>query len=236
MSPPLPARHDPPMTSSATAVAALTTALRGRILNGELAPGTRLVERTLVESHNVARVTVRSALQRLAAEGLVTIESHRGARVAALDTKELHDLFALRTALEVEAARIALAERPQELDAELSDAIAVLTRVCRAKRVLWRRVVDAHEEVHRALVDAADSSRISAVHRSLAGELRLFVVALRPMWSPDEMVTHHVKLRRELQIDGPEAVRRHLSEGEHSVAGAGRQLARQPAGETGGAT
>jgi DNA-binding GntR family transcriptional regulator len=210
------------MASSATAVAALTTALRGRILNGELAPGTRLVERALVESYDVARVTVRSALQRLAAEGLVTIASHRGARVAALDTKELHNLFALRTALEVEAARIALAERPQELDAELGDAVAALTRVCRAKRVLWRRVVDAHEEVHRALVDAADSSRISAVHRSLAGELRLFVVALRPVWSPDEMVTNHVKLHRELQIDGPEAVRRHLNEGEHSVAGAGR--------------
>jgi DNA-binding GntR family transcriptional regulator len=208
------------MASSATTVSALTTALRDRILNGELAPGTRLVERALVESHDVARVTVRSALQQLAAEGLVTIEAHRGARVAALDTKELHDLFALRTALEVEAARIALAERPRELDAELGEAVAALTRVCSAKRVRWRRVVDAHEEVHRALVDAARSSRISAVHRSLAGELRLFVVALRPVWSPEEMVTHHVTLRRNLQTEGPEAVRRHLSEGEHSVAGA----------------
>jgi DNA-binding GntR family transcriptional regulator len=216
------------MASSATAVAALTTALRDRILNGELAPGTRLVERTLVESYDVARVTARSALQRLAAEGLVVIESHRGARVATLDTKQLHDLFALRTALEVEAARIALAERPQELDTKLGDAVAVLTRVCRAKRVVWRRVVDAHEEVHRALVDAARSPRISAVHRSLAGELRLFVVALRPVWSPDEMVTHHVKLRRELQIDGPEAVRRHLSEGEHSIAGVGAARTPQP--------
>jgi DNA-binding GntR family transcriptional regulator len=94
--------------------------------------------------------------------------------------------------------------------------------VCGAKRVRWRRVVDAHEEVHRALVDAAHSPRISAVHHSLAVELRLFVVALRPVWSPEEMVAHHVKLRRELQIDGPEAVRRHLSEGEHSIIGTGR--------------
>jgi DNA-binding GntR family transcriptional regulator len=210
------------MASSDTAVAALTSALRNRILNGELAPGTHLVERALVESYDVARVTVRSALQRLAAEGLVTIESHRGARVAALDTKQLHDLFALRTALEVEAARIALAERRQELDAELGTAVDALTRVCRAKRVIWRRVVDAHEEVHRALVDAAASPRISAVHHSLAGELRLFVVALRPVWSPDELITHHVKLRHELQTEGPEAVRRHLSEGEHSITDGAR--------------
>jgi DNA-binding GntR family transcriptional regulator len=203
---------------STTTVATLATALRDRILNGDLSPGARLIEREIVERYDVARVTARSALARLAAEGLVVTESHRGARVASLDDRDLHDLFALRTALEVEAARIALSERPDELDAELGDAVDALTRVCRAKRVVWRRVVDAHEEVHRALVDAAHSPRISAVHRSLAGELRLFVVALRPVWSPDEMVTHHEKLRRELQTEGPEAVRRHLSEGEHAVA------------------
>jgi len=202
-----------------TTVAALTATLRDRILNGDLAPGTRLIERAIVEEYEVASVTARSALARLSAEGLVVTESHRGARVAALDQEALHDLFALRTALEVEAARIALAERPDGLDGELGEAIAALTRACRAKRVVWRRVVDAHEEVHRALVDAARSPRISAAHSALAGELRLFVVALRPVWSPEEMVAHHETLRRELQTEGPEAIRRHLAEGEHAVAG-----------------
>jgi DNA-binding GntR family transcriptional regulator len=204
-------------STATTTVAALAAALRDRILNGELAPGTRLIERAIVEEYDVARVTARSALAQLAAEGLVVTESHRGARVASLTEPELHDLFALRTALEVEAARIALAERPDELDAELGAAIEELARVCRAKRVVWRRVVDAHEAVHRALVDAAHSPRISAAHESLAGELRLFVVALRPVWSPGEMIAHHETLRRELQTEGPEAVRRHLSEGEHAV-------------------
>lgn len=201
-----------------TTVAALTDTLRDRILNGDLAPGTRLIEREIVERHDVSRVTARSALARLAAEGLVTVESHRGARVASLDAEALRDLFALRTALEVEAARIALAERPAELDAELGDAVAALARACHARRVVWRRVVEAHEEVHRALVDAAHSPRISAAHRALAGELRLFVVALRPVWPADQMVAHHEQLRRELQTDGPEAVRRHLGEGELAVA------------------
>ena len=35
----------------------------------------------------------------------------------------------------------------------------------------------------------------------------------------EEMVAHHETLRRELQAEGPEAVRRHLSEGEHAVGG-----------------
>lgn len=203
---------------STTAVAALSAALRDRILDGEIEPGARLVERALVEEHDVSRVTVRSALTRLAAEGLVVVEPHRGARVASLRTEQLHDLFALRTALEVEAARIALAERPADLDDELGEAVDALAAACRPRRVVWRRVGEAHEEVHRALVDAAHSPRISAAHRGLAAELRLFVVRLRPVWTPAEMVEHHEQLRVELRADGPDAVRRHLAEGEHAVA------------------
>jgi DNA-binding GntR family transcriptional regulator len=201
-----------------TAVAALTATLRDRILDSDLAPGARLIERELVDEHDVSRVTARSALARLAAEGLVVLEAHRGARVASLGREQLHDLFALRTALEVEAARIALAERPDELDAELGEAVASLAAACRPKRVVWRRVGEAHEEVHRALVDAARSPRISAAHQSLAAELRLFVVRLKPVWTPQEMVAHHEQLRRELQTEGPEALRRHLAEGEQAVA------------------
>jgi DNA-binding GntR family transcriptional regulator len=207
----------PSASASTTAVAALTAALRDRILDGDLAPGTRLVERSIVEEHGVSRVTVRSALSRLEAEGLVVIEPHRGASVATLGREQLHDLFALRTALEVEAARIALAERPAELDAELGEAVSALAAACRPKRVVWRRVGDAHEEVHRALVDAAHSPRISAAHRALAAEMRLFVIRLRPVMSPAAMVADHELLRRELRTDGAEAVRRHLAGGEHAV-------------------
>ena len=57
--------------TATTTVAALAAALRDRILNGELGPGTRLIERTIVEEYDVARVTARSALAQLAAEGLV---------------------------------------------------------------------------------------------------------------------------------------------------------------------
>jgi DNA-binding GntR family transcriptional regulator len=205
--------------SGTTTVATLTAALRDRILDGDLAPGVRLVERALVEDYDVSRVTVRAALARLSADGLVVVEPHRGARVATLDGDALHDLFALRTALEVEAARIALEKRPSELDAELGEAVDALARACRARRVVWRRVGEAHEEVHRVLVDAAGSPRISAAHRGLAAELRLFVVRLRPVWSAEEMVAHHEQLRRELRSDGSEAVRRHLREGEHAVLG-----------------
>ena len=57
------------------------TALRERILSGELAPGERLVEGRLSEELGVSRMPVREALRALAAEGIVAIEPRRGATV-----------------------------------------------------------------------------------------------------------------------------------------------------------
>ena len=84
----------------ASTVDQLTAILRERILEGDLEPGRRLIERELVEAYEVARHTLRAALRQLEVEGLVRVEPNRGARVAMLSGDELTDLFALSLALE----------------------------------------------------------------------------------------------------------------------------------------
>ena len=80
-----PAPHDRTAAlARVSTVDALAAALRTRILDGELAPGERLRELELAEAYGVARHSLRAALRALAAEGLVTIEPNRGARVARL--------------------------------------------------------------------------------------------------------------------------------------------------------
>ena len=91
-----------------TTVETVTDALRREILDGERTGGERLVEQELTARYGVARHTLRAALRQLAAEGLVRIEPNRGARVARLGAEDIIELYELRTALEVEAARLAL--------------------------------------------------------------------------------------------------------------------------------
>jgi len=80
-------------------------ALRSQIMES-LEPGSPL---QLIEVANrlaVSITPVRSALERLIAEGLVVRERHRGASVAPLSLLDLLDIYAVRTALEGMAARI----------------------------------------------------------------------------------------------------------------------------------
>src|SRR5258707_13400527 len=56
--------------------------IREAILNGELAPGVRLVIDDLAEKLGVSTIPVREALQQLHADGYIVFEPFIGARVA----------------------------------------------------------------------------------------------------------------------------------------------------------
>jgi DNA-binding GntR family transcriptional regulator len=78
-------------------------------------------------------------------------------------------------------------------------------------------VVDAHEDVHAALVAAAQSPRLAAAHAALAGETRLFLVQLRPAWTVARMATDHERLVADLERRGTVALRAHLRESADAV-------------------
>lgn len=198
-------------------VDALASAIRDRIFEGDLAPGDRLPERELTERYGVARHSVRAALRALAAEGLVVIEPHRGASVARLDADGIRSLFELRTALELEAAHLALGRNGNRLPEAVHQAVRRLREVCSKANPPWGAVAEAHDDVHLALVRAAGSERIARAYDSLAGEMRLFVMALRPHWSLERMAAQHEELVEELERVGPEALRDHLRAGRESV-------------------
>ena len=198
-------------------VDALANALRRRILDGDLSSGERLVERELTERYGVARHSLRAALRALAGEGLVELEPNRGARVATLTRQGLVELFELRAALELEAARLMLERNDNRVPAGVRAAVQDLRAVCEQADPPWSDVVAAHNRVHGALVDAARSPRISRAYAALAGELHLFVVRLKPSWTLPRMAEHHERLLDELEAEGPEALRRHLRDGAQTV-------------------
>jgi DNA-binding GntR family transcriptional regulator len=78
--------------------------LRAAIVNGELPPGAKLIERELCEKMGVSRSSLREALRKLEAEKLIVNIPHRGPEVASLTMQEASELYALRRLLESYAA------------------------------------------------------------------------------------------------------------------------------------
>jgi DNA-binding GntR family transcriptional regulator len=218
-------------------VDALATALRREILDGERPAGLRLVERELCERFDVARHTLRAALRALAGEGLVRLEPHRGATVARLDAEQVAWLYELRAALELEAAHLALERNGGVLPAEVHAALGALETACAGPDPAWSAIADRHLALHAAIVGAAGSPRIAAAHAALAGEMRLFLLQLKPLFTGAGLARDHAELIDRLEREGPQALREHLRDAavaltrELRVGDAGRTaLGRRPPG------
>src|SRR5262245_27214001 len=74
--------------------------VRQRILTGQLKGGQPIRQEHLAAELGVSRIPLREALKQLAAEGFVTITSHKGAVVAELSVAEVEELFEIRLKLE----------------------------------------------------------------------------------------------------------------------------------------
>ena len=191
-------------------VDALADALRREILDGSLPAGSWLRERELVETYGVARHSLRAALRALAADGLVRIEPHRGARVAQLTADDVRWLYALRAALALEAAHLALERNDGRLPPAVHEALDRLEDACAGADPPWSAINEAHAGLHGAIVAAARSPRIEAAHAALSGEMRLFLLALRPHLDPPRLAADHKALVEDLEEHGPAALREHL--------------------------
>jgi DNA-binding GntR family transcriptional regulator len=98
---------DPGRSSARTLATDLFEEIRSDILHNRLDPGARLMFRDLRERYRSGLSPLREALMRLAAEGLVVLEDHRGFRVAPATRDEMIDIA--NTLVEIEALAIRMA-------------------------------------------------------------------------------------------------------------------------------
>lgn len=81
--------------------------LRGDIVEGRIAAGSKLSETSLATDYQVSRAVIREAINRLESCHLVERRANVGARVVPLSSQGLIELYQVREALEGMAARLA---------------------------------------------------------------------------------------------------------------------------------
>lgn len=144
--------------------------LRDMIVEGELAPGTRLRERELTEWLGVSRTPLREALKVLAAEKLIELTPNRGARIAVLSEAEIQDMFELMGALEGLAGRLAAA-RVSEADLLELQAMHLQMRAHYVRKDL-PAYFRLNQAIHRRIVVAAGNPLLTQSYDQLAGRIR----------------------------------------------------------------
>ena len=85
--------------------------LRTRILTLDAPPGSALDATSLSETYGISRTPWREVLQRLAGDGYVILQEHRGAKIASMDLAVMRVFFQTAPLVYANIARLAAEHR-----------------------------------------------------------------------------------------------------------------------------
>jgi GntR family carbon starvation induced transcriptional regulator len=188
--------------------------LQRDILAGDLAPGARLAIVELAQRYDIGATPLREGLSRLVSRGLIVAIGQRGFRVAEVSEEDLRDITRIRTVVEVEALRLAMAQGGDAWEAAILGALHQLRRHIERTGDSFRegsQEFDAlHKGFHRSLLAACGSPRLLAAHSDLYDQAyRYRRVMMRSVENGQEFLeSHRVLADRVLarDIGGAEAM------------------------------
>ena len=145
-------------------------ALREAIVEGVLAPGSRLSEVQLAKQLNVSRTPMREAFAQLEREGLVTVVARVGAFVRSVTLRDVAEIYTVRTALECLAVQLSAQNITALGRAQLEDVIGEMRAGVVAEDPA--AYVDALDRFYSIVMTIADNRTLQATHASLIGPVR----------------------------------------------------------------
>jgi GntR family transcriptional regulator, rspAB operon transcriptional repressor len=197
--------------------------IRALIVSLELAPGSVISERDLVERLEIGRTPVREALRRLAQEKLVEVYPRRGMFVTAVDVRDLARLCEVRAVLEPEAARLA-AERATELDLDVLDRL--IDELMNSGPRNDRALIELDARIHKTIYRCTHNHFLEAtLEEYYALALRIWMLALEETGELQAAVLeHHDLLETIAQRHGEVAAQMMRDHVEHFEAAMRRVL------------
>jgi DNA-binding GntR family transcriptional regulator len=181
--------------------------VKQHLLDGSLGEGSRLTEEALSSQLGISKSPVREALNRLESEGLVCIESRRGAYVRTFTIDETRDLYELRELLEVHA--VGVAKITPEFLSELAESVERTRKHLDAGNKLAH--VDEDVRFHSIIAAATENAELYRIlenihHKSLLTRSKTYYIS-----ATTAPVSHH-KIYRALKAGNREAAQQAMRE------------------------
>lgn len=169
--------------------ASIKRLLLDRIMHGEYKPGERIVELQVAKELGTSQSPVREALRDLAAIGIVTIHSRKGARVRLPTSKELADISLVRAEIDALAATLAaplmepaILDRLREVFAEMEEHYATSN---------YAAMTHADARFHRIIANTSANQAIEHVFDQLEPFARTFITLTLPTADVGSIIAEH---------------------------------------------
>lgn len=135
----------------------ITSAIRSKILTGELQPGAKLAEQKLAEEFGSSRAPIREALRQLEQEGMVEYSRNVGCSVRKVLPEDAYEIYLLRSNLEMTALRYFDCRFPEE---DLRTLRGILEDMRNVRQGDLAQIVENDNRFHAVIVQRAGLPRL----------------------------------------------------------------------------
>ena len=183
--------------------------LKAMIVEGEIAPGSKLNERALAETLSVSRTPIREAIRRLAADGLVELINNRGAIALQLKKEDVLHSFELMAELEGFSGELAAKRISKEALSEI-EALHYEMLACHSRKDLsgyYKLNSQIHQHINLAAGNPVLTNTYAQVNARLQA-LRFRSNQDQAKW--DEAVLEHEEMVAALKAADGQRMRKVL--------------------------
>lgn len=146
--------------------------LHGKIMNGELAPGERIVEQRISQETGISRSPIREAIRRLGSEGLVAVSPRGGVRVYRATSSDYKHLYECRLSLEPTAAHLAALRINNTQQVQLADLIEAMNLAAEKREI--EQLKRLSSSFHRMILDLSGNPYLAKMMHQLNSLITLY--------------------------------------------------------------
>ncbi len=172
------------------------------VMEQRLAPNTKLSEARLCETFGVGRMRVRRALLLLSSQGIIELQSNRGAYIACPDKSEANDVFAARMLIEPPLVR-QLAQNSDDIDLAILTEHIAHEDAAREKKERTE-IIRLSGEFHTKLAQATGNKFIFRMMRELVTRTSLIVGLFGSSENASCPDDEHSNILKAIQSNNPE--------------------------------
>jgi len=194
--------------------------LRDSILNGKLVPGEIYNEMALAKELGISRTPVREALLELSSQGLVTYLPRKGVMIKHYTSRDVEEIFELRSAIELAALeKVVKASPPYDL--------SKLEKSVNDQRKAWKKgdsdaYIHFDRVFHLAFCEMIGNRRFFSILENIRDLIHLMAIqALEKEGRGEEVIQEHEvviqAIKEGKQVNARKAMDYHLERSKEAV-------------------
>lgn len=171
------------------------------IVEGRLAPGTRVYEADIARRMGVSRAPVREAARRLERQGVLVARPRHGFAVRTISVQEIDDLFEVRISLELTSIELACRKAGDAGLARLKKLVDTMVRKAPTLAQHDRIAIDL--EFHTLICELSGNAQLHRMFSNTQTEMRMIIALIDAVYDDPETVarTHYPIVESLLERD-----------------------------------